>query len=122
MKAICLKQPYASLVIDGIKKLETRTWRTKHRGLLGICSSMKPDREAEERLGCKGQPLGVFLGTINLKACRRFEPADAADACFPWSPGRFAWEIDEPTRQPHKKVKGQLGIFDLAGAILKAEE
>ena len=30
MKALTLKQPYASLIAEGIKEYEFRTWKTKY--------------------------------------------------------------------------------------------
>jgi hypothetical protein len=36
MKALTLWQPWASLVIFGAKKVETRTWKTKYRGPIAI--------------------------------------------------------------------------------------
>lgn len=41
MKAITLYQPWAHLVALGIKKFETRSWATKHRGWLGVHASVK---------------------------------------------------------------------------------
>ena len=32
MKAITVKQPWASLIVHGIKDIENRTWRTNFRG------------------------------------------------------------------------------------------
>jgi hypothetical protein len=39
MKTISLLQPWASLVATGAKKIETRSWPTKYRGLLAIHAS-----------------------------------------------------------------------------------
>lgn len=36
MKAITLWQPWASLIAVGVKRFETRSWRTPYRGLLAI--------------------------------------------------------------------------------------
>lgn len=36
MKALTLTQPWASLVACGAKRIETRSWATKHRGPLAI--------------------------------------------------------------------------------------
>lgn len=36
MKALSLTQPWATLVAIGAKKVETRSWSTKHRGLIAI--------------------------------------------------------------------------------------
>ena len=41
MKALTLWQPWATLVALGEKKIETRCWETKHRGLLAIHSAAK---------------------------------------------------------------------------------
>jgi hypothetical protein len=39
MKVISLMQPWASLITTGAKKIETRSWSTKYRGLLAIHAS-----------------------------------------------------------------------------------
>ena len=39
MKALSVKQPWASLIASGKKSLEIRTWRTDHRGPLLIVAS-----------------------------------------------------------------------------------
>ena len=36
MKAITIKQPYASLIVEGIKDIENRTWKTNYRGRILI--------------------------------------------------------------------------------------
>lgn len=36
MKALTLTQPWATLVAIGAKKIETRSWRPRHRGLIAI--------------------------------------------------------------------------------------
>ena len=39
MKAISIKQPWASLIVNGIKDIENRTWATKYRGKVLIHAS-----------------------------------------------------------------------------------
>jgi len=41
MKTITIKQPYASLICEGIKDIENRTWPTKFRGRVLIHASIK---------------------------------------------------------------------------------
>lgn len=41
IRALCFKDPFAYLVGAGYKQ-ETRTWDTKYRGYVLICSTMKP--------------------------------------------------------------------------------
>ena len=42
MKAISIWQPWASCVANGMKRFETRSWSTQHRGLLAIHASITP--------------------------------------------------------------------------------
>lgn len=48
MKAISIKQPWASLIAHGIKDIENRTWATKYRGKVLIHASGKPAGDAYE--------------------------------------------------------------------------
>jgi hypothetical protein len=41
MKVITIKQPWASIIIEGIKDIENRTWKTKYRGKILIHASAK---------------------------------------------------------------------------------
>ena len=41
MKAVSIKQPWASLIAHGIKDIENRTWRTHFRGRIYIHASVK---------------------------------------------------------------------------------
>lgn len=90
MKTISLQQPYASLVVLGLKQMETRSWQTKHTGNLLIHSSAgkkKVFRENYERWQDDGVfegtplegvkfndlPFGKILGRVNLKHCHKTE-------------------------------------------------
>ncbi len=41
MKVISIKEPFATLIMSGKKKIETRSWKTKYRGELYIHASGK---------------------------------------------------------------------------------
>jgi activating signal cointegrator 1 len=80
MKALSLLQPWASLVILGHKKIETRSWNTKYRGELLIHGSKKQLKEMEKVHICShphfGEvfdienlnelPYGAIIGKVNL--------------------------------------------------------
>ena len=103
-KAISLKQPWANLVATGKKTIETRTWPTKYRGDLVICSSQNP----------KIEPYGKALCIVELYDVRPMEEKDEKKACVKVYPKAQAWflrnlrPIDPPI-----PVKGSLGIFNL---------
>jgi hypothetical protein len=77
MKVISLLQPWATLVVMGAKKIETRSWNTKYRGEILIHASAgkkKIGRDAAElasKLGIKKPafddlPFGAIIGKVDL--------------------------------------------------------
>lgn len=62
MKAISLWQPWATLVALGEKKIETRAWRTTHRGTLAIHATQKMTREM--KLLCETEPFASSLDRV----------------------------------------------------------
>ena len=66
MKVLTLKQPYASLVCEGIKEFEFRTWKTNYRGEILIHAGYGVDKEAIEKY--KDYNLEYDKGCIICKA------------------------------------------------------
>ena len=50
MKALTIKQPWATLIMQGDKRFEFRSWQTKYRGDLLIHAGKGIDKEAMKRL------------------------------------------------------------------------
>ena len=80
---LALTQPWATLVMIGAKKLETRSWRTDYTGPLGIHAAkgfpgwakdlcvLPVFRRALAAVGVRIEdlPLGKILGTVTLEGC-----------------------------------------------------
>lgn len=49
MKVLTLKQPWATLVAEGIKKYEFRSWKTNYRGKILIHAGASVDKKEMER-------------------------------------------------------------------------
>lgn len=139
MKALTLTQPWASLIMLGAKRIETRSWRTHYRGPLAIhASAGYPIRRGEtltlgkwtvERdqsgLLLRGPlawpyrlPQSAILGTVLLDKILPFDQgADVAAMngeleLGDYSPGRFAWCLTMPERREVHDVKGALGLWN----------
>lgn len=65
MKVITLKQPWATLVAEGIKKYEFRSWKTNHRGKLLIHAGIGIDKEVMEKV----KHLGLKFPSRKIIAC-----------------------------------------------------
>ena len=69
MKCLSVRQPWASLIIHDMKRVEFRTWATPHRGPLLIhAGKARPDADGcrEWQADPDGLPLGALLGVAEL--------------------------------------------------------
>lgn len=66
MKVITIKEPWATLIKEGYKEYEFRTWKTKYRGEILIHAGKCIDKEAMERF--KHLNLNYSSGKIIAKA------------------------------------------------------
>ncbi|WP_458414545.1 ASCH domain-containing protein [Schinkia sp. CFF1] len=83
MKAITIKQPWATLIALGEKKFETRSWQTKYRGEIAIHAGKTIDKgafdevaimEALLRHGIKSKeelPTAAIIATVDLVECHK---------------------------------------------------
>lgn len=109
-KAISLKQPWANLVAEGKKTIETRKWNTKYRGDLVICSSKNPDI----------YPAGCALCIVELYDTRLMKKEDEKKACCKIYPKAHSWLLRNirPIKNPIP-VQGKLNIYNLPLEDLK---
>lgn len=123
VKALCVKEPWASLEVRGIKGAEIRSRATKHRGELLIVASLQPDMAAVRVHTAASGPisitnLGMAIGFVHVVDCVPFTPDLVGLAMIncpvlgtPW-----AWMLDRSRArfiEPFP-VKGRLGLFDVA--------
>ena len=110
MKTLSVRQPWASLIINGVKDIENRTWATSHRGPLLIQSSAKPMPAEElelvrafalERGALLPEilPLGGVLGIVTLLDCVRSHSS-------PWFQGPVGWVLSDPHQLSFTPCKG----------------
>ncbi|MEO8862303.1 MAG: ASCH domain-containing protein [Ginsengibacter sp.] len=118
MKALSLLQPWASLVVIGVKEIETRSWSTPYRGPLLIHASKGKAGEifADELpfkkyiTDFKNLPFGFIIGKVTLTDVIRIgtgllsyandetlNKLSMEEKAFgDYSPGRFAWLFKDP--------------------------
>lgn len=104
MKALSIKEPWAGMILAGLKHIETRTWSTNYRGDLLLCASKKP----------KDTLSGYAFAIVELHNCRKMSITDEKLACCHIYDNAYSWDLRNI--RPLKKlvpVKGRLGIFNI---------
>ena len=66
MKVLTLKQPWASLVANGYKVYEFRTWKTKYRGEILIHAGCGVDKEWLEKV--KDYAMDYYVAFVEKDA------------------------------------------------------
>lgn len=139
MKAITIKQPWATLIALGEKKFETRSWQTKYRGQIAIHAGKSIDKEACDDYLIKSTlaehgiksykelPTGVVLATAKLIDCYKVEATvgyvsvlskertvEGLEVAFgDYTEGRYAWELGnlQVLAKP-VAAKGKLSLWE----------
>ena len=134
-KALTIWQPYATLLVAGIKKYETRHWDTAYRGPVVITAGLhwsKQQAELVENLKRKypeltdllsDLPTGEALGVVELKTIHQTDVLYIKDNPLEMFVGnfngdRYAWEMvnQQPFQKP-MKVKGRQGLWNWSLAL-----
>jgi len=139
MKTLSLLQPWATLVVIGAKRIETRSWATDYRGPLlihasknfrkqnrEVCGSNEYFRRALADRRIEELPLGAIIGKCFLREIRtttvmlsgrELSTQDKNFGDFSW--GRWAWILSdfEEFAKPIS-AKGSLGIWEFTESAL----
>jgi hypothetical protein len=103
--ALAVQQPWAELLLRGVKTLEIRSTAARIRGPIYLYASRRlsslPDAaEAAARWGLSlsSLPQGVVVGAATLVEIRLARADDAAAACLSTRAltGKFAWRFADP--------------------------
>lgn len=141
MKVITIQQPWASLIVLGAKKIETRSWATRYRGPILIHASAAMPKLNRELCATEAfatylsnagpLPLGAIIGravlrmvypTDHLLSCFRFSPSSYCphEVNFgDYSAGRYGWCLEDVVRfETPIPAKGQLGLWEFPNDLL----
>lgn len=71
MKVLSIRQPWASIIINGYKIYEFRSWNTKFRGKVLIHASKEVEEEYLERFKSLGleYPTSAIIGSVEITDC-----------------------------------------------------
>lgn len=131
-KVLSVRQPYASLLVKGIKDVENRSRRTNFRGTVLIHASAKEHdivsflKEKSEFTvneililsamgGVEDDNLfSCIIGSVDIVDCVQNHPSEWAEK------GQWHWVCANARKFKHpiRFVKGKLGIWDWEGEIL----
>lgn len=123
MKALTIKEPWATLIIEGYKAYEFRSWKTNYRGKILIHAGMSLEKENAEKF--KDYNLnyskGAIIGEAEITDCI-FVTKEINEKLKELNPlvygksghvERYAWKLENIKKYEEPIfVKGQLGLWN----------
>jgi hypothetical protein len=106
-RALGLHQPWAELILRGIKTIEVRRVPTRVRGRIYLYAGKHFSpwdfaNDAAERYQLQRPvlPRGRIVGSVEILDCRPSAPEDAVKACVPSAElaGAYSWLLSRPER------------------------
>jgi hypothetical protein len=141
MKALSVRQPYASLIVAGIKAIENRSWAPKYRGRLAIhaSKSMRLADLNDARALCReiGAPFpeefprGGILGTVDFTGVIWKDENGVIVTDHPtlieidatwWFEDAVGWILENPQACLFVPYTGKLQLFDVPDELIKNPE
>jgi hypothetical protein len=135
MRALSIKQPWASLIVHGFKRFEMRNWPTRHRGRILIHAS-KTWSAAQlaffESAPVRGRlepflplPFGALIGFVDIVECYHVRsmprPASPESIWSDFDSFTYAFELAHPipiSRPAY--LKGDRGLVEIADDLAKS--
>jgi hypothetical protein len=108
MRALSVKQPWASLIALGEKTIECRSWSTRYRGPLLIHAS-GPDVDLGDGDWARA---GLAVSVVRLVDVRPLVKSDIEAACIGEFCGGYAWVLEDAQEIEPIPLKGRPGLWE----------
>ncbi len=125
VKVLTIKEPWASLIINGYKKYEFRSWKTNYRGKILIHAGLSTDNFIMDNISKYNIKLnnGYIVGEIEIVDCilvdnefdsylRNIDNTIYGNNHI----GLYAWKLDNIKIYENPiMTKGKLGLWNYTG-------
>ncbi len=121
MRVLTIKQPWATLIAQGVKRVENRTWRPSQAQLregdrFGVHAGCGWDAAGAARVGCtldrRALPRGVIVCTVALGGI----VTALEDLYFV---GPLGWLLRDVVAATSPQLRGQLGLWHVDDALVQ---
>lgn len=124
MKALSIRQPWATMIIHGYKPVENRSWKSGYRGPLLIHAGQKYDYDGEWwikenfeetpdlAMAIEEAKLlrGGIIGSVIMTDCVSSHPS-------PWYAGEWAFVFEGPKPLDFDPMPGKLSFFEVPNYV-----
>lgn len=124
--ALSIKQPWAALLVHGLKAIEIRRWSTDRRGRILIHAARTPDDRdhgwnfLDDEVKKTAQLRGGIIGAAMLTGCTTYrrrktfvadQPLHLNDPDWFLPPCMYGFIFTDPERLPFRRCPGNVRFF-----------
>lgn len=122
-RALSVRQPWAELILRGVKSVENRTWTTPWRGLLIVHAGQRWDPAGAATAAARGVSVDPTAPRGYLGVAVLVDVHPDTGCCRPWGePGAFHWLLVRPRRFTTAVAgAGRLGLYRLPTQVCVQE-
>lgn len=124
MKVITLKQPWATLVAEGLKKYEFRSWKFNYRGEILIHAGKGVDKEAMKKFEHLNlnYPQAKIIAKVKILDCielndginRQIIEENESVYGHKYDRTGYAWKLEVVEKiEDDKVISGKQGIWNI---------
>lgn len=123
MKVLTIKEPWASLIIEGYKEYEFRSWKTNYRGKILIHAGKSLEKDVVDRFKCYDlkYSCGEIIGEAELTDCilvdknlnEQLKNKNSIVYARSNHTETYAWKLENIKKYSKKiQVSGKLGLWN----------
>lgn len=117
VRILSIRQPWAGLIVAGIKDVENRSWPTRYRGPLAVHAGLADDPAGWEMTRTLGVQIpdvrGAIIGVVTVADCVR-------DADSFWAiPDMWQWVLTDPVSMDPLPFRGRQGLIRAPAVVVE---
>ena len=103
MKALSIREPWISLIVEGKKTIEIRGWKTKYRGDILLVGSKATE----------GKYSGMAVAIAEIYDCQTMRKEHEEAACHDLYFRMYSWFLRNLRLIEPFPVEGKLGLYEV---------
>ena len=128
MKVITIKQPYATLIAEGLKQYEFRTWKTNFRGEILIHAGKGVNKEEMKKYPNLEFPSGCIIASVNITDCIKVDDSFRKQLkkenelvyyhqINSKDDNIYAFKLENVKKLKQININGKLSLWDYEGSV-----
>lgn len=124
LRIITIKQPFANLIVDGIKDVENRSWPFPSTLDLPTTIAVHAGARLDPKSSAEDLPRSCVVGLVDVVSCHRSDVVRCprCRTVSPWAiAGQHHWMLENPVKFAEPvPARGRMGLMPVDSELFAA--